>query len=65
MSEQPLAQRRPADEVLEDVAEIFFGGGAVETLAVLGPAGVPLLERTRNDKHAVVRGAAVEALARK
>ena len=38
---------------------------AVETLAVLGPAGVPLLERTRNDKHAVVRGAAVEALARK
>jgi HEAT repeat protein len=38
---------------------------AVETLAVLGPAGVPLLERTRHDKHAVVRGAAVEALARK
>jgi predicted Zn-dependent protease len=38
---------------------------AVEALAVLGPAGVPLLERTRNDKHSVVRGAAVEALARK
>jgi predicted Zn-dependent protease/HEAT repeat protein len=38
---------------------------AVETLAVLGPAGVPLLERTRNDKHAVVRGAAMDALARK
>jgi HEAT repeat protein len=38
---------------------------AVDALAALGPAGVALLERTRNDKHAVVRGAAVEALARK
>ena len=36
---------------------------AVDALAVLGPAGLPLLERARNDKHAVVRGAAVEALA--
>ena len=38
---------------------------AVDTLAVLGPAGVPLLERARGDKHAVVRGAVLEALARK
>jgi tetratricopeptide (TPR) repeat protein len=38
---------------------------AVDALAGLGPAGVPLLERTRADKHAVVRGAALEALARK
>lgn len=38
---------------------------AVDALAALGPAGVALLERTRNDKHAVVRAAAAEALARK
>ena len=38
---------------------------AVDALAGLGPAGVPLLERTRADKHAVVRAAALEALARK
>jgi hypothetical protein len=38
---------------------------AVDALAALGPAGVALLERTRADKHAVVRAAAVEALARK
>jgi predicted Zn-dependent protease/HEAT repeat protein len=38
---------------------------AVDALAGLGPAGVPLLERARADKHAVVRGAALEALARK
>jgi tetratricopeptide (TPR) repeat protein len=38
---------------------------AVDALAALGPAGVALLERTRADKHAVVRGAAVEALARR
>ena len=38
---------------------------AVDALAGLGPAGVALLERTRADKHAVVRAAAVEALARK
>jgi len=38
---------------------------AVDALTGLGPAGVPLLERTRADKHAVVRAAALEALARK
>ena len=31
----------------------------------LGPAGVALLERTRADKHAVVRAAALDALAKK
>jgi tetratricopeptide (TPR) repeat protein len=38
---------------------------AVDALAALGPAGAPLLERTRNDKHAVVRAAALEALAKR
>jgi HEAT repeat protein len=38
---------------------------AVDALAALGPAGVTLLERTRNDKHAVVRAAALEALAKR
>jgi predicted Zn-dependent protease len=38
---------------------------AVDALAALGPAGVSLLERTRNDKHAVVRAAALEALAKR
>jgi tetratricopeptide (TPR) repeat protein/HEAT repeat protein len=38
---------------------------AVDALAALGPAGVALLERTRGDKHAVVRAAALEALAKK
>jgi HEAT repeat protein len=38
---------------------------AVDALAAIGPAGVPLLERTRADKHAVVRAAAVDALAKK
>ena len=31
----------------------------------VGPAGVALLERTRADKHAVVRAAALDALAKK
>jgi tetratricopeptide (TPR) repeat protein len=38
---------------------------AVDALAAIGPAGVALLERTRADKHAVVRAAAIDALARK
>jgi tetratricopeptide (TPR) repeat protein len=38
---------------------------AVDALAGVGPAGVALLERTRDDKHAVVRAAALEALAKK
>jgi HEAT repeat protein len=38
---------------------------AVGALAALGPAGVTLLERTRNDKHPVVRAAALEALAKR
>ena len=38
---------------------------AVDALAGLGPAGAALLERTRADKHAVVRAAAVDALAKK
>jgi tetratricopeptide (TPR) repeat protein len=38
---------------------------AVDALAALGPAGVALLERTRADKHAVVRAAALEALAKR
>jgi HEAT repeat protein len=38
---------------------------AVDALAGIGPAGVALLERTRADKHAVVRAAAVDALVRK
>jgi HEAT repeat protein len=38
---------------------------AVDALAEVGPAGVALLERTRADKHAVVRAAAVDALAKK
>jgi tetratricopeptide (TPR) repeat protein len=38
---------------------------AVEALSGLGPAGLTLLDRTCGDKHAVVRGAALEALARK
>jgi HEAT repeat protein len=38
---------------------------AVDVLAALGPAGVALLERTRSDKHAVVRAAATEALAKR
>jgi HEAT repeat protein len=38
---------------------------AVEALAGLGQAGVALLDRTRTDKHPVVRGAALEAFARR
>jgi len=38
---------------------------AVDALAGVGPAGVALLERTRGDRHAVVRAAAVDALAKK
>ena len=38
---------------------------AVDALAELGPAGFALLERTRGDKHAVVRAAAIGALAKK
>jgi HEAT repeat protein len=38
---------------------------AVDALAGVGPAGVALLERTRADKHAVVRAAALDALAKK
>jgi predicted Zn-dependent protease len=38
---------------------------AVDALTGLGPAGAALLERTRADKHAVVRAAALEALAKK
>jgi HEAT repeat protein/thioredoxin-like negative regulator of GroEL len=38
---------------------------AVDALSGLGAAGVALLDRTRADKHAVVRSAAVEALARR
>jgi len=38
---------------------------AVDALAALGPAGATLLERTRADRHAVVRAAALEALSKK
>jgi tetratricopeptide (TPR) repeat protein len=38
---------------------------AVDALAGMGPIGVALLERTRSDKHAVVRAAALDALAKK
>jgi HEAT repeat protein len=38
---------------------------AVEALRALGPAGVPLLERTRADKHALVRAAAADAVAKR
>ena len=38
---------------------------AVDALAGVGSAGVALLERTRADKHAVVRAAALDALAKK
>jgi HEAT repeat protein len=38
---------------------------AVDALAGVGPAGVALLERTRSDKHAVVRAAALDALAKR
>jgi len=38
---------------------------AVDALAGVGPAGVALLERTRGDRHAVVRAAAFDALTKK
>jgi HEAT repeat protein len=38
---------------------------AVDALAGLGPAGTALLERTRGDRHAVVRAAAVDAITKK
>jgi HEAT repeat protein/cytochrome c-type biogenesis protein CcmH/NrfG len=37
---------------------------AVELLAVLGPPGLPALERAAGDRHPLVRGAAADALAR-
>ena len=36
---------------------------AVEALAALGPPGLTLLERTRSDRHAIVRAAVLAALA--